>query len=333
MRGEKEAEKSFSISEAIDGITLWSAENPYLYQLILFVYRGEELIEVIPNQVGFREIELKGNVFTVNGVAIKLKGVNRHDFHPKTGRAVTEEDMRKDILLMKQHNINAVRTAHYPNAPYFYDLCDKYGMYVIDEADIECHGFELTNRYNWIAEDPVWQKVMADRVARMIERDKNHPCILMWSLGNESSFGENFRKLAAVCREKDPTRLVHYEGDREAEVTDVYSTMYTWLEAPNSKRKTMEDIIETTKKPHIHCEYGHAMGNGPGGLKEYQDLIYAHDHLQGGFIWEWCDHGIESTDENGTVYYAMAEILKMIRQMGTFVSMGLLCLIGGHLRL
>lgn len=158
MRGEKEAEKSFSISEAIDGITLWSAENPYLYQLILFVYRGEELIEVIPNQVGFREIELKGNVFTVNGVAIKLKGVNRHDFHPKTGRAVTEEDMRKDILLMKQHNINAVRTAHYPNAPYFYDLCDKYGMYVIDEADIECHGFELTNRYNWIAEDRYGKK-------------------------------------------------------------------------------------------------------------------------------------------------------------------------------
>ncbi|MFD1450895.1 beta-galactosidase subunit alpha [Oceanobacillus sojae] len=323
LRGEKEAEKSFSISEAIDGITLWSAENPYLYQLILFVYRGEELIEVIPNQVGFREIELKGNVFTVNGVAIKLKGVNRHDFHPKTGRAVTEEDMRKDILLMKQHNINAVRTAHYPNAPYFYDLCDKYGMYVIDEADIECHGFELTNRYNWIAEDPVWQKVMADRVARMIERDKNHPCILMWSLGNESSFGENFRKLAAVCREKDPTRLVHYEGDREAEVTDVYSTMYTWLEAPNSKRKTMEDIIETTKKPHIHCEYGHAMGNGPGGLKEYQDLIYAHDHLQGGFIWEWCDHGIESTDENGTVYYRYGGDFKDDPTNGNFCIDGL----------
>lgn len=303
LLGEKEVNKSFTISETIHDVTLWSAENPYLYKLILSIYHGEELIEVIPNQVGFREIELKGNVFTVNGVAIKLKGVNRHDFHPRTGRVVTEQDIVEDIILMKQHNINAIRTAHYPNAPYFYDLCDKYGMYVIDEADIECHGFELTNRYNWIAEDPAWQKVMVDRVVRMLERDKNHPCILMWSLGNESSFGENFKKLAAICKEKDSTRLVHYEGDFNAEVTDVYSTMYTWLEAPNSKRKTMQTIIETTQKPHIHCEYGHAMGNGPGGLKEYQDLIYAHDHLQGGFIWEWCDHGMESLDENGEIFY------------------------------
>src|SRR5699024_3400450 len=238
-----------------------------------------KVVEVIPQPVGFRHIEVIGKTFTVKGVTSKLEGVNRHDYHPRTGRVVSKLDMEKDIRLMKQHNINAIRTAHYPNAPYLYDLCDVYGMYVIDEADVESHGFELTGHYSWLAEDPAWLDVHVDRLCRMVHRDKNHPSIIMWSLGNESSFGDNFREMARVCKEMDPSRLVHYEGDRKAEVTDVYATMYTWLEHPDENRKTMQTIAETTEKPHIHCEYGHAMGNGPGGLKEYQEMMDAHDHL------------------------------------------------------
>lgn len=303
VSGYQKLTDQFSFAEVINQPKLWSAEDPNLYTLLLTVKKGDEIIEVIPQLVGFRHIELKGKTFTVNGVAIKFKGVNRHDYHPATGRVVSKEDVVKDIHLMKQHNINAIRTAHYPNSPYLYELCDTYGMYVIDEADIECHGFELTGNYNWIADDAAWEKVHVDRLVRMVERDKNHPSIIMWSLGNESGFGHNFRKMAEVCKELDPSRLVHYEGDPKTEVTDVYSTMYTWLENPPGERITMQDVIENSEKPHVHCEYGHAMGNGPGGLKEYQELIYKHEHLQGGFIWEWYDHGIETTDENGDVYY------------------------------
>lgn len=175
-------------------------------------------------------------------------------------------------------------------------------MYVIDETDLECHGFELTEKYDWISDDPQWETAFVNRLTRMIARDRNHPSIIFWSLGNESSFGCNFRKMAEVAKEMDPTRLVHYEGDFDAEVVDVYSTMYTWLEHP-TRKLLMKDVIKNAKKPHILCEYGHAMGNGPGNLKEYQDLFYAHDKLQGGFIWEWFDHGIESYTEDGRKYY------------------------------
>lgn len=301
--GELQVTDHFLFTEEINGPKLWSAEDPNLYTLLLIVKQNGEVIEVIPQHVGFRQIKLQGKTFTVNGVAIKFKGVNRHDYHPVTGRVVSREDIIKDIRLMKQHNINAIRTAHYPNSPYLYELCNIYGMYVINEADVECHGFELTGNYNWIADDPAWEKVHVDRLERMIQRDKNHPSIIMWSLGNESGFGHNFREMAAHCKQLDPSRLVHYEGDRDTEVTDVYSTMYTWLENPPGRRRTMEQVTELTEKPHILCEYGHAMGNGPGGLKEYQELIYKHDHLQGGFIWEWYDHGIETIDENGQKYY------------------------------
>ncbi|MEH7107435.1 beta-galactosidase subunit alpha [Bacillus sp. JJ1764] len=280
----------------------WSAETPHLYDLYLTVKKDGQVIEVVHQKVGFRTILLNGDQFLVNGVAIKLKGVNRHDFNPKTGRVVTKEEIERDIRTMKQHNINAIRTAHYPNAYYFYDLCDQYGMYVIDEADLECHGFELTGNYNWISNDHAWEEAYVSRLERMIARDKNHPCIIMWSLGNESSFGDNFRSMAKRAKEMDPTRLVHYEGDSEAEVTDVYSTMYTWLEE-RKDRLTMEKIIEKSTKPHILCEYAHAMGNGPGNLKEYQDLFYKYDKLQGGFIWEWFDHGIEAMTEDGKIYY------------------------------
>ncbi|MCH7323327.1 beta-galactosidase subunit alpha [Solibacillus sp. MA9] len=291
------------LSQTIASPLKWSAETPNLYDLYMTVKNAKgEIIEVIHQHVGFRSILLSGETFLVNGVAIKFKGVNRHDYNPKTGRVVTKEEVERDIITMKQHNINAIRTAHYPNAPFLYDLCDQYGMYVIDEADLECHGFELTGKYDWISNDPEWETAHVSRIERMIERDKNHPCIIMWSLGNESSFGHNFRAMAKRAKEMDSTRLVHYEGDREAEVTDVYSTMYTWLE-PHGTRLTMDKIIENSTKPHIHCEYAHAMGNGPGNLKEYQDLIYKYDKLQGGFIWEWFDHGIETISEDGEVYY------------------------------
>lgn len=266
------------------------------------VEKDGEVIEVIPQNVGFRNIRLNGDTFLVNGVAIKFKGMNRHDYNPRNGRVVAKEEIEKDIILMKQFNVNAIRTCHYPDSYYLYDLCDQYGMYVIDETDLECHGFELTGNYSWISDDPTWELAYVSRMVRMIERDKNYPCILMWSLGNESSSGCNFFKMTEVAHQMDSTRLVHYEGDFDMEYADVYSTMYTWLENPE-KPFLMKDIIENSKHPHLLCEYCHAMGNGPGNLKEYQDLFYAHDKLQGGFIWEWFDHGIETYTEDGEKYY------------------------------
>lgn len=301
------AEDTLNFEKCISKPYKWTAETPVLYKLFITVYNKENsIIEVVPQRVGFRKIELKGEVFEVNGVAIKFKGVNRHDYNPRNGRVVGKEEIEKDIVLMKQHNINAIRTSHYPNSEYLYDLCDEYGIYVIDETDIECHGFELTGRYSWISDDLDWEKAHVNRIERMIERDKNHPCILMWSLGNESSFGVNYKKMAERAKEIDKTRLIHYEGDfnvkeKDEPVSEVYSTMYTWLEHEN--KLTMDQIINNIKKPHILCEYCHAMGNGPGGLKEYQDLFYKYDKLQGGFIWEWFDHGIEAVTENGQVYY------------------------------
>lgn len=296
----KQLDGNQSLDEKLDEIELWSAESPKLYELTVVVREGDEILEVIQQRVGFRQIELAGKTFLVNGQAIKLKGVNMHDYSATDGRVMTREDYRKNIYLMKQHNINAIRTAHYPKAPYFYDLCDELGMYVIDETDLECHGFELTDRYDWISDDPKWQMAYVNRMERTLQRDKNHPSIIMWSLGNESAFGDNFRAMAAYCKKADPTRLVHYEGDFDAEVSDVYSTMYTWLE--HDTKLTMDQVLQTTQKPHILCEYAHSMGNGPGNLKEYQDLFYAHPELQGGFIWEWFDQGIE-TKQDGQTYY------------------------------
>ena len=290
------------IDEVIADVNHWTAENPYLYKLFMTVEDDGQIVEVIPQNVGFRNIRLNSETFLVNGVAIKFKGVNRHDYSPQNGRVVSREEIEKDIILMKQFNINAIRTSHYPNSYYLYDLCDEYGMYLIAETDLECHGFELTGDYKWITDDPSWELAYVSRMTRMIERDKNHPAIIFWSLGNESAFGCNFRKMTDVAHEMDPTRLVHYEGDFDVESADVYSTMYTWIENPK-KPYLMKDIIEKSKKPHIHCEYCHAMGNGPGNLKDYQDLVYAHDKLQGGFVWEWFDHGIESFTESGEKYY------------------------------
>lgn len=277
----------------------WSAEDPYLYQLLITLTDGSgQVVEIVPCKVGFRSIEVKGGNFLVNGVPILLKGVNRHDHHPDLGRICPYDVMKQDVLMMKQHNINAVRTAHYPNDPRFYDLCDEYGLYVMDEADLETHGFELLGCYNRLSDDPEWQEAYVDRVQRMVERDKNHASIIMWSMGNESGFGCNFEAMAAWCKQADPTRLVHYEEDREGKFCDVFSTMYS------SQEKMAEfGAMEHLDRPHILCEYGHAMGNGPGGLKEYSDVFDQYKRLQGGFIWEWIDHGIRHKLPDGREHF------------------------------
>ena len=198
---------SVTCEGVIENVNSWTAEIPYLYQLLMTVTQGDEVIEVIPQKVGFRNIRLNGDTFLVNGVAIKFKGMNRHDYNPRNGRVVAKEEIEKDIILMKQFNVNAIRTCHYPNSYYLYDLCDEYGMYVIDETDLECHGFELTGNYAWISDDPTWELAYVSRMVRMIERDKNHPSILMWSLGNESASGCNFFKMTEVAHQMDPDEI------------------------------------------------------------------------------------------------------------------------------
>lgn len=297
-------DSAISFQKELANILLWNAETPNLYTLTITVNENGKTIQCIKHRVGFRCIDVKDKQFRINGVPILLKGVNRHDHHPALGRVVSEEIIRDDMILMKRHNINAIRTAHYPNAPYFYHLADELGFYIMDEADLECHGFELSTHYAWITDDAHWENAYIDRIARTLKRDKNHPSIIMWSLGNESAFGCNFKAMAEYCKKNDPTRLIHYEGDTKNEVTDVNSTMYTWITERYTPGRLMKDIIETTTKPHLLCEYCHAMGNGPGGLLEYQELFYKYPFLQGGFIWEWQDHGILQHDEQGMPYYA-----------------------------
>ena len=275
--GEASAkEAQICVNAELRDVHPWTAETPELYEFTVNTETQEVTV-----RCGFRRIEIKDDNFRINGQVILLNGVNHHDYNPTEGRTVTREQMEADIRLMKQYNINAVRCSHYPANEYFYDLCDAYGLYVINEADLECHGFEWVENYTWITDDPAWEAMYVDRSVRMVQRDRNHPSIIMWSMGNESAFGCNFKSAAKAIRTLDDTRLIHYEGDFEAEVTDVYSTMYTRL-------KGLKEIAEYEvkgNKPHVMCEYGHAMGNGPGGLKAYQDMYRKYKRLQGGFLW------------------------------------------------
>ena len=313
LEGELVSEgKDICIEAEIPEVHTWTAETPELYEFTVMTENQEVTV-----RCGFRKIEIKDKNFRVNNQVILLNGVNHHDYNPREGRRVTREQMESDIRLMKQYNINAVRCSHYPANEYFYDLCDEYGLYVINEADLECHGFEWVENYTWITDDETWKDAYVDRSVRMVKRDRNHPSIIMWSMGNESAFGCNFRSAAEAIRELDDTRLVHYEGDFEAEVTDVYSTMYTRL-------KGLKEIAEYQikgDKPHVMCEYGHAMGNGPGGLKAYQDMYRKYKRLQGGFLWEWYDHGIY-TEEKDKKYY------KYGGNYGDFPTNGNFCIDG-----
>ncbi|MDP2533038.1 beta-galactosidase subunit alpha [Photobacterium damselae subsp. piscicida] len=276
----------------------WNAENPYLYQLFITLKNSQgQILEVIPQRVGFRDIKVRDGLFYINNQYVMLHGVNRHDNNHLKGRAVGMDCVEKNLILMKQHNINSVRTAHYPNNPRFYELCDIYGLFVMAETDVETHGFANVGDLSRITNDAAWEAVFVDCAERHVHAQKNHPSIIMWSLGNESGYGCNIRSMYAATKAIDDTRLVHYEEDRDAEVVDVISTMY-------SRAQLMNYFGEHPhEKPRIICEYAHAMGNGPGGLTEYQNVFYAHDHIQGHYVWEWCDHGILARDENGEEFY------------------------------
>ncbi|ALV21421.1 beta-galactosidase, LacZ type [Carnobacterium antarcticum] len=289
----------------------WSAETPYLYQLVLTLIDEEEtVIEVLSQKIGFRSVELKNGLILINGVPITFKGVNRHDTHPDFGRSVTTKDMEKDIQLMKQGNFNAVRSAHYPNAPQFYNLCDEYGLYVMNEADLETHGFETIGDVNRLSNDPTWEKAYVDRMERMVERDKNHPSIVFWSLGNESGNGCNHQAMADWTIKKESAFLIHHEGaTKELFDTQQYHKD-SIISAVNSTMYTSIDLLEklgrdtTHLKPHILCEYGHAMGNGPGSMKEYWEVFEKYPRMQGGFVWEWADHGLRQQNSAGEEFYA-----------------------------
>ena len=293
---------------------LWNTENPYLYKLIL-----ETENEVIVDHIALRKIEIKDQVIYLNGQKIKFRGVNRHDSDPVTGFTINPEQITTDLTLMKQHNFNAIRSSHYPNAPFFYEMCDKYGFMVIDEADIEAHGPFMIYRkedtdYNrfkrWnekIADDPVWEEAIVDRVKLMVERDKNRFCIVMWSMGNESAYGCNFEKALEWTKNFDPDRITQYESARyrnydetyDYSNLDVYSRMYPAIS------EVQEYLDKDGSKPFLLVEYCHSMGNGPGDFEDYFQMIQDNDKMCGGFVWEWCDHAIaHGTAENGKTIYA-----------------------------
>lgn len=267
----------------------WTAETPALYDGEL-VTEGER----VPLRIGFRTVELADGLIKVNGRPILFKGVNRHEWHPEKGRALDLATMREDVLLMKRHNVNAVRTSHYPPHPAFLGLCDEYGLWVIDECDLETHGFTEQSWRDNPVDDDRWTPALLDRTARMVERDKNHPSVVIWSLGNEAGTGRGLTAMAEWIRDRDPSRLLHYEGDVDCRDTDVYSRMYASHDEVERIGRGLDGGPHRRRElPFILCEYGHAMGNGPGGIADYQRIFESHTRLQGGFIWEWIDHGIK----------------------------------------
>lgn len=288
----------FEVSEP----DVWSAETPSLYTLL--IHCGDEIIST---RIGFRKIEIKDSILLINGQNVKFRGVNRHDSHPELGHVTPMAHMRLDLDTMKRHNVNAIRTSHYPNDPRFLELCDEYGFYVIDEADLECHGAGPAGDISWISNLPEYEESYVDRVRRMVERDKNRSCVVMWSLGNESGYGVNHQKMAAWVKERDTSRLLHYEGatgwgrnELDRSILDVHSEMYPSLET--MKRNVADNVI--LGKPYVLCEYSHAMGNGPGDLQDYWDLFNTDDRYAGGFIWEWTDHAVKAKNADGIEYYA-----------------------------
>ena len=313
---------------------LWSAEHPALYTLVI-AYNGK----VIAKSIGIREIAIRDGVFYVNRTAIKLRGVNRHDSDPYVGFAVDRAHMERDLALMKRHNVNAIRTSHYPSSPVFLELCDRAGFYVIGETDIESHGTVMMGEefnYNTVAESPMFERAILDRIRRNIERDKNSPSVILWSMGNESGFGRNFQLAGRWIKRRDPSRPVHYErakpyiaymGDDwevppaapEYDMIDVFSAMYT---SPELCERNVTD--PHFDRPFVLCEFSHAMGNGPGDLEDYYQLFYKYPRFMGGFVWEWCDHAVyQGIAENGKVKFGYGGDSGEVPNDGNFCMDGL----------
>ncbi|HEX3076308.1 MAG TPA: glycoside hydrolase family 2 TIM barrel-domain containing protein, partial [Lachnospiraceae bacterium] len=297
------SKKQMSITMEVNRIQTWSAEDPYLYTLLLYcIDEKGNLVEIVPQKVGFRTFEMRDGIMYLNGKRIVFKGVNRHEFSPVTGRAITKEDMLWDIQFCKKNNINAVRTSHYPNQSEWYRLCDEYGIYLIDETNLESHGSwqkleRVDPEWNVPGDLPEWKENVLDRANSMLQRDKNHPSILIWSCGNESYAGEDILAMSQFFHDQDPTRLVHYEGvfwnRKYDQISDMESRMYA------KPQEIVEYLESNPKKPYISCEYMHAMGNSCGGMMKYTDLEDMYPMYQGGFIWDYIDQAISKKDENG----------------------------------
>lgn len=314
------------VAHPVEKVEPWSAETPRLYEAEV-VTPGER----VRLRIGFRTVAIEDGELKVNGRPLLLRGVNRHEWHPDHGRAVSRETMREDVLLMKRHNVNAVRTSHYPPHPDFLDLCDELGLWVVDECDLETHGFEVVDWRDNPSDDPRWRDAYLDRIRRTVARDRNHPSIIMWSLGNESGRGRNLRAMADWVHEHEPSRPVHYEGDRDSAYVDVYSRMYPDHAEVESIGRGEEPVTEDPEAeehrrslPFVLCEYAHAMGAGPGGLEEYQRLFERYPRLVGGFVWEWIDHGIRRREPDGTEWFAYGGDFGEVLHDGNFVADGLL---------
>ena len=297
-------QRELSHSATVRSPRHWTAETPHLYPLLVsLVNAAGEVEQVVCVEVGFRQIGLRDGQLLINGRPLLMRGVNRHEMHPTRGHAVPLDSMVQDILLMKQHNINTVRTSHYPDDVRWYDLCDRYGLYVIDEADLETHGLGDYGDWGWAAKQPDWREAHLDRAVRLVERDKNHPSVIMWSLGNESGYGPNHDAMAEWIHGRDPTRPVHYceawQDGVPSRITDVVSRMYDSIETLEAAGRRTDD-----PRPYLLCEYAHAMGNGPGNLREYWETFRAHRRLLGGCVWEWCDHGLLQQTPEGEEYFA-----------------------------
>jgi beta-galactosidase len=325
----------------------WTAETPNLYRLEISLFENERSakpIQTITQNVGFRAVEILNGNIHVNGKPIMLRGVNRHDHHPHFGRAVPLDFIRQDLFSMKQHNVNALRCSHYPSHPKLLNLCDEIGLWVVDEADLECHGFydsvarpldipesmdyeerkKLTfgEAAKFTTDNPEWKDAYVDRMTQLVQRDKNHASVIIWSLGNEAFYGQNMKAMHDYAKEVDPSRPIHYEGDPDATTADMFSYMYPSLERLINFATAEGDDF---KKPIILCEYGHAMGNAPGGLEEYMDAFYRYRRLQGGFIWEWANHGlwIEPKEPGKQGFYGYGGDFDDFPNDGDFVFDGL----------
>jgi len=318
-RYPQRANVPFALMEAkIPKVRTWSAETPYLYTLVLTLHDSAgRLVEAESCRVGFRKVEIKDGQLFVNGRSIKLFGVNRHEHDPDHGRAIPLARMIQDIELLKRHNINAVRTSHYPDSPAWYDLCDRYGIYLIDEVNLESHGLG-----GYLSNVPDWHTAFLQRAIRMVERDKNHPSVIFWSLGNESGCGPNHAAMAGWIKDYDPTRPIHYEGAQASPTdpayVDVISRMYARIE---QIVRIATDPVDT--RPMVLCEYAHAMGNSVGNLKEYWDAIRSHDRLIGGFIWDWADQGLRKFDDKGRQFWAYGGDFGDVPNDGNFCCNGL----------